>query len=228
MFKVLAFVALFHVAVASTDPDITELLEALLKDIIDSQQLADGSYQTTYFNIPHRRAPGLIEPFLFSTRANSEQLTVLNVKRLRPVQKEIRSQDVSDGEDFDYNILATAVTMDIEVRNLAGNLTDFVLNNKKGEYLLNGDLKNFIMNVTMLTENGVIPETNVIPTLVGNFTVSGSGEERATVESCSAQIVGDLVTSLFYKAFRDFANGSAGRALLQGVFDILGEQEQFF
>lgn len=227
MFKPVAFVALFTVAIASTEPDLTKLFDAFLKDVIDSQQLANGSYQTTYFNIPHRTAPGLIEPFIFGTRADSTQLTVSNVNRLRPVNKETRRQQVSDGDDFDYNVLATAISMDIKVRNLAGNLTDFVLNNDKGEYSLNGDLKNFVMIVTMQTEYGVTPERDVIPTIVGNFIVSGSVKERTTVESRSAQIVGDLVTTLFHNAFRAFVNGIAGRALLQAVSDTLGKQVPF-
>lgn len=223
MFKIVALVALlFTAVVATTDPDIAQLFDAFLTDVVDSQQLADGKYQTTYFNIPHRNAPGLIEPFIFGTHPNSTQLTISNVMRLRPVNKETRRQQVSDGEDFDYNVLATAVTMDIKVNNLAGNLTSFVGNNEKGEYFLNGNVNNFIMNVTMQTRNGVIPERDAIPTAV-NMMVSGSNEERTTVESVAAQIVADLVTTLFYKAFRDAANGNASSALEQAVSDVLGQ-----
>ncbi|KAG4068240.1 hypothetical protein HA402_007760 [Bradysia odoriphaga] len=227
MLKIITFVALFTTAIASTDSDISTLFDTFLKDVVDSGQLADGSYQSTYFNIPHREAPGLIEPFLFGTRADSAQLTLLNVKRLRPVNKEIRRQYVSDGEDFEYSVLATAVTMDIQVRNLAGNLTNFVGNNERGEYWLNGNLQNFVMNVTMETEYGVTPVRDIVPTIV-DMIVSGSDEERTTVESLSAQIVGDLVANSFFKVFRDFANGKAGKALADAVVDILGKQQFLF
>lgn len=102
MFKIVIFIALFAMAFASSD--ISELFDSFLKNSIDSQQLADGSFQTTYFIIPHRSATGLIEPFIFGTRATAEQITVSNIRRLGPVLKEVRRQ--RDGE---CNVMATCI-----------------------------------------------------------------------------------------------------------------------
>lgn len=106
--------------------DISKLFDSLLMDTVENQQLADGSLKTTYFNIPHRSAPGLIEPFIFSSRPTAAQITVFNIRRLRPVRKEVRCEQVWDGKDYDYNVMATAVSIDIKVTNLAGDLTTFV------------------------------------------------------------------------------------------------------
>lgn len=207
----------------ATTPNISEQFDKYLQEIVDSNQLVDGSYQTTYFNIPHRTAPGLIEPFLFASRATTEQLTVSNVKRLRPVEKETRRQQVWDGDDFDYSVLATGISMDVTVSNLHGNLTFFVGNTDKGQYSLNGRLSGLIINVTMSTqfsEYRVVPETDIVPTIV-DMSVVGDDIERGTIESRSAQIVGDLVTTLFYNAFRKFGGSSAAKALEESVVAAL-------
>lgn len=221
MFKIFVFLALFAMAYASSD--ISQLFDSFLKDTIDNHQLADGSLQTTYFNIPHRSAPRLIEPFYFGTHATSAQIAVSNVRRLRPVEKEVRRQQVWDDEDYDYNVMATAISMDIKVTNLTGDLYNLVGDIKKGEYLLNGNLSNLVMNVTMQLEYEeylVLTERDVIPTTL-DMTVTGDEIELITVESRAAQIVGDLVTSLFSTAFRSAGSAAAGKALEKGVHDLL-------
>lgn len=203
-------------AMAFGTPDISELFDSFLKDTIDNQQLADGSLKTTYFNIPHRSAPGLIEPFIFSTHPTAAQITVFNIRRLRSVSKEVRIQDVSDGEDYDYSVMATALSMDIKITNLVGELSYLVGGSNKGHYLLNGNLRDLVMNVTMQTdgEYRVIPTRHIVPTTL-DITVSGDDDERAIVESLASQIVGDLVTNLFHERF--LANGDSSKLLEKAV-----------
>lgn len=198
--------------------DISTLFDSFLTDTVANHQLADGSLKTIYFNIPHRTAPGLIEPFIFSTRPTAAQITVSNIQRLRPVSKEVRHQQVWDGKDYDYNVMATSVSMDIKVTNLVGDLTFSIGNGKRGQYLLNGNLRDLVMNITMQTEGEyiVLPTRDVIPTTL-DMSVSGDDQERATVESLAAQIVGDLVTNLFHESLRTSVNGDASRALENAV-----------
>lgn len=217
MFKRVVFLTLFAIAFASSE--VSQLFDSFLKHTVEHQQLVDGSSQTTYFNIPHRSAPGLIEPFLFGTRATAEHITVSNIQRVSPVLKEVRRQHVSDGDDYDYTVMATTVGLDIKVTNLAGDLTTFVGDSNKGRYSLSGNLRNLVMNVTMQTEFEeylVFAERSIVPT-TSDLAVTGDDQERATVESNAAQIIGDLVTTLFSNALSASGDGDAGKALEQVV-----------